>query len=128
MLAAWLAGPTKFATSIRSAIAPWFRQPQYAYGSLVVLLVLLFWWDPTVGTHRLVPSLLLILLLALGFESLRRQVTREFGDRVATADAPAPAAESDPRLAELERLTQLRASNTLSEEEFAAEKTRILGS
>ena len=40
--------------------------------------------DPTVGTHRLVPSLLLIALLALGFEFLRRQVIREFPDRVAT--------------------------------------------
>ena len=32
----------------------------YAYGALAVVLILLFWWDPTEGTHRLVPSLLLI--------------------------------------------------------------------
>ena len=150
VLAAWLAGPTSLATSIRSAIVPWFRQPKYAYGWLVVLLVLLFWWDPTVGTHRLVPSLLLILLLALGFEFLRRQMIREFPDRVvtsgegigqsivarmrearegrvATAGAPTAAAEPDPRIAELARLTQLRDSNALSQEEFAAEKKRILG-
>ena len=41
-------------------------------------------WDPVVATHRLAPSLLLILLLALGFEFLRRQVIREFPDRVTT--------------------------------------------
>ena len=58
MIAAWLAGPTSIATSIRGAASPWFRQPAYTYGGLVVLLILLFWWDPTQGTHRLVPSLL----------------------------------------------------------------------
>ena len=46
VLAAWLAGPTSIATSIRLAITPWFRQPKYAYGALVVLLILLFWWIP----------------------------------------------------------------------------------
>ena len=88
----------------------------------------------------------MILLLALGFEFLRRQMIREFPDRtstssgvaqsivarmrerrVATAGAAA-AAEPDPRIAELARLSELRESNALSEEEFAAEKKRILGS
>ena len=100
-----------------------------------MLLILLFWWDPAVGTHRLVPSLLMILLLALGFEFLRRQMIREFPDRtstssgvaqsivarmrerrVATAGALAAAAEPDPRIAELARLSELRESNALSEE------------
>ena len=45
-LAAWLSGPTPIATSIRSAIAPWFRRPAYAYGTLVVVLIVLFLWDP----------------------------------------------------------------------------------
>ena len=84
VIAAWLAGPTSLATSIREAIAPWYRQPRYAYGALAVGLILLFWWDPTEGTHRLVPSLVLIALLALGTEFLRRQVAREFPDRVTT--------------------------------------------
>ena len=41
-------------------------------------LVLVFWWGPTEGTRRLIPSLVLIALTALGVEILRRQVIREF--------------------------------------------------
>ena len=87
MLAAWLAGPTSWATSVRRAITPYLRQPAYAYGGLAFLLVLLFWWDPVIATHRLVPSLLLILFSAIGVEALRRQVIREFPEHVTTHSA-----------------------------------------
>ncbi len=151
VIAAWLAGPTGWATSIRHAITPHLRQPSYAYGGLAVLLALVFWWDPVVATHRLVPSLLLIAFAVLGTEMLRRQVIREFPDRVttgspagaaqgiaermrearerrvATAGGPAAAASGDQRLGEIERLAGLRDSGALTEEEFAAEKARILG-
>lgn len=46
-----------------------------------------------------------------------------------TAPAPAPAAPAAPaedRLASLQQLADLRASGALTEEEFAAEKARIL--
>ncbi len=151
VLAAWLAGPTSWATSIRRAITPYLRQPRFAYGGLAVLLLLLFWWDPVVATHRLVPSLLLIAFAVLGTEMLRRQVIREFPEHVTTgspagaaqgiaermrdarerrvATAGGPAAEAgDARLGEIERLAGLRDSGALTEEEFAAEKARILGS
>ena len=152
VLAAWLAGPTRWATSIRHWLTPYLRQPRYAYGGLAMLLLLLFWWDPVIATHRLVPSLLLIVFAVLGTEMLRRQVIREFPDhvttdspagvaqgiaarmretregRVATAGAPAAAAGGDPRVGEIERLAGLRDSGALTEEEFAAEKARILGS
>jgi hypothetical protein len=151
VLAAWLAGPTRWATSIRHRLTPYLRQPRYAYGGLALLLLLLFWWDPVVATHRLVPSLLLIVFAALGTEMLRRQVIREFPDhvttgspagvaqgiaermragregRVATAGPPV-AATGDPRVAELERLAGLHESGALTDEEFAAEKARVLGS
>jgi hypothetical protein len=154
VLAAWLAGPTTIATAIRDATAPWFRRPAYAYGGAVALLVVLFWWDPTPATHRFAPSLLLIVLVLLGTEMLRRRVIAEFPDRVATGSAagvaqslaqrmrearerrvaaapraaaatPAPAA--DARIDELERLAKLRDSGVLSPEEFEAEKSRVLG-
>jgi hypothetical protein len=48
--------------------------------------------------------------------------------RVATAGAPAAAAGGDPRVGEIERLAGLRDSGALTDEEFAAEKARILGS
>ena len=101
-----------------------------------------------IATHRIVPSLLLIAFAVLGTEMLRRQVIGEFPDRV-TPGSPAGAAQGiaermregregrvatagaaggDPRVAEIERLAGLRDSGALSEEEFAAEKARILGS
>jgi hypothetical protein len=149
VLAAWLAGPTRWATSIRRGLTPYLRQPGYAYGGLAVLLVLVFWWDPVIATHRLVPSLLLIAFAVLGTEMLRRQVIREFpddvtpgspggaaqgiadrirGPRVATAGAPSAAVSADPRVGEIERLAGLRDSGALTDDEFAAEKVRILGS
>jgi hypothetical protein len=151
VLAAWLAGPTSAATSVRRAITPYLRQPRIAYGALAVLLLLLFWWDPFVATHRLVPSLLLIAFAAIGVEALRRQVIREFPDlvttystegiaqtlrqrmqesreqRVARRTQPAPPT-SDPKLDALERLAKLHESGLLTDEELAAEKQRILAS
>ncbi|MCD6015414.1 MAG: hypothetical protein K0R41_42 [Geminicoccaceae bacterium] len=148
VIAAWLAGPTSIATSLRGAVTPWFRRPAYAYGGAVALLLVLFLWDPTPATHRLIPSLLLIVLVLLGTEALRRRVVREFPDRVTTGSSAgvaqalagrmrearerrvataASAPASDARIAELERLASLRDSGLLSDEELAAEKRRILG-
>ena len=150
VLAAWLAGPTRWATSIRHRLTPYLRQPAYAYGGLATLLLLLFWWDPVIATHRIVPSLILIALAVLGTEMLRRQVIREFPDhvtpgspagiaqglagrmqegrerRLATGGGPDTATGGDPRVGEIERLAGLRDSGALTEEEFAAEKARIL--
>jgi hypothetical protein len=150
ILAAWLAGPSSLATSLRSAITPYLRQPAYAYGGLAVLLVLLFWWNPTEGTSRLPTSLVLIALLVLGVEVLRRQVIREFPDRVTTGspagiaqglaarmregregraagrEAPPAQPPEEQRIERLERLARLRESGVLSDEEFAEEKRRVL--
>lgn len=150
VVAAWLAGPTQLATSIRGGLTPYIRQPRVAYGGLAVLLLLLFWWDPFPATHRLAPSLLLIALLALGVEFLRRQVIREFPDRFTTASpggvavrmaeqmrsarqrrvAPPASAVATPaedaRVAGLERLAKLREDGVLTQEEFEAEKRRLL--
>ena len=149
VFAAWLAGPTGAATAIRRWVTPYLRQPRIAYSGLAVLLLLLFWWDPFPATHRLPPSLLLIALLALGVEFLRRQVIREFPDlhtttspggiatrmadqmraarqrRVSGAEGAAP--PGDARLAELERLARLRDEGVLAPDEFEAEKRRLLG-
>jgi hypothetical protein len=42
--------------------------------------------------------------------------------------APAPSAGGDDRLAQLKQLADLKAQGILTDEEFAAEKARILGS
>jgi hypothetical protein len=147
VLAAWLAGPTSIATGVRRWMTPYLRQPRFAYGTLAVLLVLLFWWDPFVATHRIVPSIVLIVISAIGVEALRRQVIREFPDRVTTHSAAGiaqamrdrmqearerrvsgstepPAA--DARVEALERLAKLREAGLLTDDELAAEKSRIL--
>lgn len=148
VLAAWVAGPSATATWVRGGVAPYLRQPRIAYSALAVLLVLILWWGPTEGTRRLLPSLLLIALLVAGVEVLRRQVVREFPNRV-TLWSPAgtaqriarrmrearerrlassgPAGESaeEQRIAQLERLARLREAGVLTEEELREEKRRI---
>lgn len=149
LLAAWFAGPAGWAVSARRFLTPYLRQPRFAYGGLAVIIALLFWWDPVVSTHRLVPSLILIALLILGTEVLRRQVIREFPDAVTTgspggvargvadriaeararragAGAAASADTAVDRVGQLERLGKLHESGLLSDDELAAEKRRIL--
>ena len=148
VIGAWLAGPTALATGLRRALAPAFHQRWIAYGGLALIVVLLFWWAPTDGFRRLVPSLLLIALLLAGAEVLRRQTIREFpGETWDQASARwrelfasmrgrvgeavprgGGAGGADDRVAQLERLGKLRDSGVLDEEEFAAEKKRLLGS
>jgi hypothetical protein len=45
-----------------------------------------------------------------------------------TYDAPPPADDMDTKLAQLKQLGELQAQGVLTEEEFAAQKRRILGS
>jgi hypothetical protein len=80
VLAAWLAGPTRVAVGARRALAPYLRQPGYAYGGLLAIVLLLVWWGPTPATRRLVPGLILLGLLVAGLALLRRQTAREFPD------------------------------------------------
>ena len=104
---------------------------------MIVLLVL--WWNPTPGTSRLLPTLVLIALLVAGLEALRHLTLREFPDaergelsaalRASLGSrrrAPAPSSE-DERLQNLEKLAQLQAAGVLTEDEAAREKQRILG-
>ncbi|MDP9189093.1 MAG: hypothetical protein M3O25_07575, partial [Actinomycetota bacterium] len=77
---AWLAGPTGVARAIRRTLAPLLERRGVAYGVMVAILLLLFWWSPTEGFQRLPISILIIVLFVAGFELLRRQATREFPD------------------------------------------------
>lgn len=77
VLGTWLAGPTSRAKTVRNRIAPVLRQRRVAYGVLAVILVLVFWWDPTPATEWLVPSLILIVLAVVGIEALRAASVRD---------------------------------------------------
>jgi hypothetical protein len=78
LVAAWLAGPTRPAVAVRAALAPYLREARLAYGALAGIVVLVLVWGPTPATRAVVPALLLIALLTLGLELLRRQTAREF--------------------------------------------------
>jgi hypothetical protein len=163
-----LAGPTNAATAVRRVLAPYLREPGIAYGSLLLLLALgILWWAPTPATRNPVTALLLAVLIAIGFEGLRRMTAREFPDanrkdaerrgreRLAhatsavrgwagggagavvrqasavTAGKPGnggsgPPPAHDERLERLEQLGRLHDSGTVDDDEFRAEKARIL--
>jgi hypothetical protein len=81
LVGAVLAGPTVVATAIRRALAPYLREPALAYGVLALLLAAgILWWAPTPATRNPVTALVLVVLIAAGFEGLRRRTAREFPD------------------------------------------------
>ncbi len=138
VLAAWLAGPSAAATALRRGIAPYLRERQIAYTATAAIVLLVLWWNPTPGTSRVLPILILVGLFVAGVETLRRITEREFpeaergGLRAALSEAagsrrPAAATPEDDRLERLAKLAELRDAGVLDEEELAREKRRILG-
>ncbi|MEA2177875.1 MAG: hypothetical protein QOG77_1172 [Solirubrobacteraceae bacterium] len=150
VLGAWLAGPTGLAVAARRTLAPYLRDPAPAYGAFAALVLLLLVWAPTQALRQPVTALVLIGLLAAGFEVLRRQAAREFPDadrrigagvRAAfgrltrsngrrhdgdlAAPAVTPAVAADP-LERLERVAALHDRGALTDAEFTAEKDAIL--
>jgi hypothetical protein len=173
ILGAWLSGPTRVAVAIRRALAPYLREPLIAYTGLAIVMgLVIFKWAPTPATRNPVLAIVLVLLVAAGFEAWRRQAVRESPDadrhaalarwrerlesgwewttdrasagarqasgavhqsaateRQAAPDmgagtaAPAP---DDARLDQLERLAHLHDTGVLDDEEFRAEKMRLL--
>jgi len=140
VIAAWIAGPTRIATSLREEAAPYLRERRgttYAVVGLIFLILIL--WAPVVAFHKPIGLLLLAALMVLGTEALRRQTALEFPDarfggfgerlratapRRSEAQPPAPGAPS--KVEELERLSALKAQGSLSDEEFEAAKSEIL--
>ncbi len=136
MIAAWLAGPTGWAVAVRRALAPYLREPRWAWGGFGVIVLLLIAWAPTPAFRQVIPALVLIGLLALGVEALRRQTAREFPDaprghawkslRAWWARRAARRRGPDPTLEELERLGRLRETGLLNPAEYDQQKARVL--
>jgi hypothetical protein len=147
LLAAWIAGPTKFALACRRVLAPYIKEPAYAWGGFVVLVLALLAWGPTPALRAFFTAVLLVILLAIGFEFLRRQTKREFPAASLEASTEAIRAwfvgifgklsershhlgSSSPRssdkLSELEHLGKLKDSGVLTPAEFKREKAKLL--
>ena len=135
LVALWLAGTSSSGVSARKELAPYLARPEIAFGVAGGLFLLLLWWSPTVQTTRVPLMLAAALVLGFGVELLRRQTAREI-------PAPPPpdlsgsvrrgmgrvrgrTAEED-RLAALERLGRLHEQGVLTDEEFAAEKAKLV--
>jgi hypothetical protein len=81
ILAGLLAGPTRVATSGRRLIAPYLRdRADLTFGTVGLLLLLLFAWGPIAATKTILGILIVIVLAFFGAEMLRRQTAREFPD------------------------------------------------
>lgn len=149
VIGAWLAGTTAPARELRREITPILGERRWGYAVLAAIVVLVFWWNPTEGTSRLLPSLALVALLIGGYEALRHQALRDFPDetwevaverwkarharvresirrRREAPEAAKAAGAADIRLEALERLGRLRESGVLDADEFRREKDRIL--
>jgi hypothetical protein len=147
VLGAWLAGPGRLASWTRRELTPVLRDARLAYGVLALILLIVFWWNPTPGTARLLPSVALIVLAAVGLEALRRVAVQDFPDEtMATAserwngrldalrdrfghsDARATETALSPqedRISALERLARLHDSGALTDTEFEHEKASL---
>jgi hypothetical protein len=136
VLAAWLAGPTRAAVSVRTALAPWLREPGYAYGGLAAIVLVLIAWGPVPSTRMFLPMVFLIAVLAYGVETLRRQTGREHPDasraetlrrlRAWLSGLTHREPDAGDRLEQLERLSRLRSDGVLDQAEFDLEKQRLL--
>jgi hypothetical protein len=141
VIAAWLAGPTRLALVLRREAAPYLRERRgTTYAVVTVVFLMLILWAPVVAFHKPIGLILLAVLMVLGTEALRRQTAVEFpgadfggfGERLRAtasrrAEAPPQAPATASKVEELERLSALKAQGALSEEEFEAAKSEVLG-
>lgn len=79
VLAAWVAGPSRWAIALRGLVAPTLRaRPAIAYAAVAMVFLLVVLFGPSAAAASIVGIVLLALLLALGVWALRQQIQREF--------------------------------------------------
>ena len=146
LLAAWLAGPGRRASSARGWIAPALRNRAWAYVALGAVSLLLVFRSGVTDFTRLLIVAIIAALGATWIELTRRQTLHEFPDagdstivadtlarltdwwndrRVAVAPRESPAAATDVS-ARLTSLADLHARGALTDEEYASAKARVL--
>ena len=128
----WLQG-SHGARHLRALLAPVLGARDLAYSALAGLILLLYWWGPTVETREWRGVALIAAGSAVALELLRRTTAREFpGASIEEAWAllrqragTTPGLRVD--VEGLERLARLHESGALDDAEFAAAKRRLLG-
>jgi hypothetical protein len=135
LVGVWLAGPSSRSATSRRWLAPVLARADLAGGVAAALMLLLILWGPTAQTRRPTQALALTIMFLIGVFALRRITLRESPD-ASPADLRATAEQAwarakgvgsrGDRTAELERLARLREQGVVTEEEFAAEKARVL--
>jgi Short C-terminal domain len=147
---AWFAGPQRWATAGRRALAPYLRdRPGWAFATTTIVMILVFIWNPIPATGKVAGIIVFLALALLGTEVLRRQTAVEFPDARAgelsaamrsrwesirgrthrdKPDAPANGSNGESVAEQLERLSALRAQGAISDEEYDAAKASVLGS
>ena len=77
--AAWFAGPAALAVRGRRTIAPFLREhPDWTYGIVTAIMVLIFVWDPIPSTGKAAGIITYLALALFGTYLLRRQTAQEF--------------------------------------------------
>lgn len=148
ILAAWFAGPARWAVTARRFLAPHFSaRPALVYWLTAALLALVFIWGPIPATRNPLTMLLFTILAFAGAYVLGRQTAEEFpdaelvsirtamsefghslGERVGRAVAAIAPAQggSGSKVAELERLAALHDRGAITDAEYAAAKQELL--
>jgi hypothetical protein len=148
IVAAWFAGPARWAFAGRRFLAPHLRlHPGLAYWVTAGLLAVVFAWGPIPSTRNPPEMVMFALVGLLGAALLQRQIAAEFpsgepvsvraalheyahslGERVGQlGDAVGHERHGGASVAEeLERLAKLHDRDALSDAEYAAAKREVL--
>ena len=140
IVAAWIAGPARWAVALRRFLAPHLRErPALAYWATAALLALVFIWGPIPATRNPWEMLLFTILAFVGAHVLRDQIAEQFpdaqrasmrvalGEKIAHARAASSGGANPPsRAAELERLSALHERAAITDDEYAAAKRELL--
>jgi hypothetical protein len=145
ILAGWFAGPSRFARSWREAIAPFLRDhPAESYVIALVIMVLIFIWQPIPATGKPAGIIVFTVLALIGMLVLRRQTAREYPDarpgaathklrvrveamrnqRAQHNGAPDSAQATIPE--QLRQLAELRDHGVIDADEYQAAKSHLL--
>ena len=154
VVGAFLVGPGRAATSVRRVTAPVFNlDPLAFWGAAAAVYLVVLLWSPTPAFRPWWSVLAMALVIGIGLEHLRRRAAAENPDRRfgvdfdglrssgqalwggvtgwvtglrGSGDGTNAGPSADP-VEQLQRLTALHNTGALSDEEFTAAKSKLLG-